>query len=202
MDFTYISTRNKRNEMLNISGKDTASPVVSIRLGEQEFHTIFEEYYGALCSFAFRYMENVDLSADILQDVFTKLWQIRDDFFYLHQVKSFLYTAVRNRALNELEHSRVAYEYEQKMLEKKADTFFHDSVVEEETIRVLSEAIEKLPPQMKSIMQLALKGEKNAEIAKHLQISPETVRTLKKKAYKKLRKHLSDYYYYYLLLFL
>lgn len=69
-------------------------------------------------------MEDADMSADIVQDVFAKLWQIRDDFFYLHQVKAFLYTAVRNHALNELEHSKVAHEYEQKIIAKKQMLFF------------------------------------------------------------------------------
>ena len=109
---------------LNLIKKDKSHSVVSIKLDEQEFHNIFKEYYAALCSFAFQYMEDADMSADIVQDVFAKLWQIRDDFFYLHQVKAFLYTAVRNHALNELEHSKVAHEYEQKIIAKKADAFF------------------------------------------------------------------------------
>lgn len=124
-------------------------------------------------------MEDADMSADIVQDVFAKLWQIRDDFFYLHQVKAFLYTAVRNHALNELEHSKVAHEYEQKIIAKK-QMLFRDAIVEEETFRILSEAIEKLPTQMRAIMQLALEGKKNAEIAERLNVSSETVHTLKK----------------------
>ena len=183
---------------LNLIKKDKSHSVVSIKLDEQEFHNIFKEYYAALCSFAFQYMEDADMSADIVQDVFAKLWQIRDDFFYLHQVKAFLYTAVRNHALNELEHSKVAHEYEQKIIAKKADAFFRDAIVEEETFRILSEAIEKLPTQMRAIMQLALEGKKNAE-NKGREIGivsfPETVHTLKKVAYKKLRAFLTDYYY-------
>lgn len=185
---------------LNPVRKDESGPAVSIRMDEKEFHNIFNEYYAALCSFAFRYVEDADLSADIVQDVFAKLWQIRDDFFYLHQVKAFLYTAVRNRSLNELEHSRIAYEYEQRAMAKRADAFFHDAIVEEETFRILSEAIDKLPPQMRAIMRLALEGKKNPEIAECLKVSPETVHTLKKKAYKKLRNYLTDYYYCLLLL--
>ena len=180
---------------LNLIKKDKSHSVVSIKLDEQEFHNIFKEYYAALCSFAFQYMEDADMSADIVQDVFAKLWQIREDFLYLHQVKAFLYTAVRNHALNELEHSKVAHEYEQKIIAKKADAFFRDAIVEEETFRILSEAIEKLPTQMRAIMQLALEGKKNAEIAERLNVSPETVHTLKKVAYKKLRAFLTDYYY-------
>lgn len=185
---------------LNLAKKNESGSVVSIRIDEKEFHNIFKEYYAALCSFAFRYMEDADMSADIVQDVFAKLWQIRDDFFYLHQVKAFLYTAVRNRSLNELAHSKVAHEYRQKIIAKKADAFFHDVIVEEETFRILSEAIEKLPAQMRAIMRLALEGKRNPEIAEHLNVSPETVHTLKKMAYKKLRKYLTDYYYCLLLL--
>ena len=81
-------------------------------------------------------------------------------FFYLHQVKAFLYTAVRNKALNELEHSKVVFEYAQKVIEKKKDSFFHDAVVEEETYRILAEAIDKLPDQMRAIMRLAMEGKK------------------------------------------
>lgn len=180
---------------LTLIKKDESPPVVSIKLDAQEFHNIFNEYYATLCAFAFQYMEDADMAADIVQDVFAKLWQIREDFFYLHQVKAFLYTAVRNRSLNELEHSKVAHEYEQKIIAKKADSFFHDTVVEEETFRILSEAIDKLPTQMKAIMKLALEGKKNAEIASQLQVSVETVHTLKKTAYKKLRKYLTNYYY-------
>ena len=175
--------------------KNESISLVSIRLDEQEFHNVFNKYYAALCSFAFQYMDDAEMASDIVQDVFAKLWQIRNDFFYVHQVKSFLYTAVRNQALNELEHSKVVYEYTQKVIAKETDSFFHDAIVEEETFRILSEAIGKLPGQMKAIMTLALEGKKNPEIAELLNVSTETVHTLKKTAYKKLRKCLNDYYY-------
>ena len=167
---------------------DPSYTLISIKLNEQEFHNIFERYYVALCLFANQYMEDDEASADIVQDSFAKLWQIRDDFFYLHQVKAFLYTAVRNKALNELEHSKVVWEYAQKVIEKKKDSFFHDAVVEEETYRIVAEAIDMLPAQMKAIMKLAMEGKKNNEIAEHLNVSAETVHTLKRIAYKKLRE--------------
>lgn len=178
---------------------NNASPMVSIRLDEQEFHDIFNKYYVPLCLFASRYVDEAEISADIVQDAFAKLWQIREDFFYLHQVKAFLYTAVRNKSLNELEHSKVVYEYAQKIINKETDAFFHDAVVEEETYRILAEAIDRLSQQMRAIMRLALEGKKNAEIAERLSVSGETVHTLKKIAYKKLREYLTDYYYFILL---
>lgn len=175
---------------------ETSYTLISIKLNEQGFHDVFNRYYVALCLFANQYTDNEEVSADIVQDSFAKLWQIRDDFFYLHQVKAFLYTAVRNKALNELEHSKVVFEYAQKVIEKKKDSFFHDAVVEEETYRIVTEAIDKLPGQMRAIMRLAMEGKKNNEIAAELNVSSETVHTLKKIAYKKLREYLKDYYYF------
>ena len=174
---------------------ETSHTLISIKLDEQEFHNIFDKYYVTLCLFANQYTESDEASADIVQDSFAKLWQIREDFFYLHQIKAFLYTAVRNKALNELEHSKIVHEYAQKVIERKKDSFFHDAGVEEETYRIVTEAIDKLPDQMKAIMKLALEGKKNAEIAEKLHISAETVHTLKKIAYKKLREFLKEYYY-------
>ena len=57
---------------------------------------------------------------------------------------------------------------------------------------------------MKSIMQLALEGKSNPEIAETLNISGETVHSQKKIAYRKVRVYLKDYYYlvFYFLYFL
>ena len=169
---------------------------ISIKLtDETQFRSIFDIYYISLCVFANQYVENGALAADIVQECFVKLWQLRDDFMYVHQIKSFLYTSVRNKSLNELEHTKVMNEYAQKVQEMSKDSFFQDKVIAEESYRILVDAIEKLPPQMKSIMQLALEGKSNPEIAETLNISGETVHSQKKIAYRKLRVYLKDYYY-------
>lgn len=169
---------------------------ISIKLtDETQFRSIFDKYYISLCMFVNQYVENDALAADIVQECFVKLWQLRDDFMYVHQIKSFLYTSVRNKSLNELEHTKVMNEYAQKVQEMSKDSFFQDKVIAEESYRILVDAIEKLPPQMKSIMQLALEGKSNPEIAETLNISGETVHSQKKIAYRKLRVYLKDYYY-------
>ena len=160
---------------------------ISIKLtDETQFRSIFDKYYISLCMFANQYVENDALAADIVQECFVKLWQLRDDF---------IYTLVRNKSLNELEHTKVMNEYAQKVQEMSKDSFFQDKVIAEESYRILVDAIEKLPPQMKSIMQLALEGKSNPEIAETLNISGETVHSQKKIAYRKLRVYLKDYYY-------
>ncbi len=169
---------------------------ISVNLAnELEFRRLFNSFYVPLCVFANKYVQDEEAAADIVQDCFTALWQIRNDFLYLHQVKAFLFTSIRNKALNEIEHSKVVSEYAEKIMAKKQESFFHENIVEEEVYRTLAEAIDKLPKQMKAIMELALEGMSNAEIAQTLDVSVETVRSLKKIAYRKLRTLLHEYYY-------
>lgn len=180
---------------------DQLHSFVAIKLDDQEFHNIFNKYYVTLCAFTTQYIGDEATAADIVQDCFVKLWQLRKEFSYLHQIKSFLYTTAKNKALNELEHSKVVYEYAQKIAAKQQDSFFHDRIIEEETYYILTNAINKLPAQMKAIMNLALEGKSNPEIADALNVSNETVHTLKKIAYHKLRDYLKEYYYLIFLFF-
>jgi RNA polymerase sigma-70 factor (ECF subfamily) len=106
-----------------------------------------------------------------------------------------MYTSVRNRCLNEIERLKVVHEYTQKMLKENEEGFFHDHVIEEETYRILTEGINKLPKQMKNIMTYALEGLSNGEIAEKMGVSLENVRSLKKIAYKKLRDIFKNNYY-------
>ena len=80
------------------------------------------------------------------------------------------------------------------------DELFHERVIEEETCRMMLEEIYRLPGQMQEIMLRALEGKQNKEIASDLGISVETVHSLKKIAYRKLRESMKDEYYILLLL--
>ena len=57
---------------------------ISIKLtDETQFRSIFDKYYISLCMFANQYVENDAVAADIVQECFVKLWQLRDDFMYV-----------------------------------------------------------------------------------------------------------------------
>lgn len=167
---------------------------------EEQFKHIFEMFYTPLCVFALQYVECEDAANDIVQECFVNLWRQRKNFVNETQIKSYLYTAIRNTSINELNHNKIVQDYANTVLEKSTDTFFNDNIVENETYRILCEAIDRLPNRMKEIMKLALEGKSNAEIAQTLNVSIEDVHSLKKIAYTKLRPILKDYYYITLLL--
>ena len=165
-----------------------------------QFQDIFNRYYASLCVFADRYVEDRALSADIAQDVFVKLWEKRKTFQDQLQVRSYLYRAVHNRALNEISRKQTEKGCKDYLNRFKLNDLFHERVVEEETFRLLLEEIDRLPGQMRAVMLRALDGMQNKAIAEELAISSETVHTLKRIAYRKLRESLKDEYYFLLLM--
>lgn len=159
---------------------------------KKAFKLVFEEYFNALCAFSYKYITDQSETEDIVQDVFISFWEHNKDFDHINSIKAFLYTSTRNKCLNHLKHRIVTQKHEQALIyELESDQFFISHVIEEEAFNQLYTEIRDLPESAKNIMLLALKGLKNREIAKKLNISENTVKTHKKIAYAKLKKKLN-----------
>lgn len=154
------------------------------------FKLFFESFYPSLCLFANKYLKDKEVSLDIVQDAFLYLWNKNADFNSTGAAKSYLYQYVRNRSLNYLRDKELRQKMDLQNLQ--TETFFRDSLIEEETFRMISDAIRTLPPQGQRIIELTLDGFKNQEIADQLNISINTVKTIKLRAFASLRKELKD----------
>ena len=158
---------------------------------KQGFSKLFDEYYPALCAFANNYLKNHEIAEDLVQEVFVSLWSKKDILKDIFSIKSFLYTLVKNKCINELKHLKIKEKHIVES-EKEEDNFFTDHIIEEETHRLIYNAINELPPKCKEIVLLSLNGIKNHEIAEELDISVNTVKTQKKIAYNQLRIKLQS----------
>ena len=83
------------------------------------------------------------------------------------------------------------YQQTQSVSEAKDPDFLHE-ITYQETLRILHQAIDTLPPQTRKIILLGLNGKNNNEIAEALNISVNTVKTQMKIAYKTLREKLKQ----------
>lgn len=158
-----------------------------------DFESCFRKLYPALCVFAFRYLNDHKQSEDIVQDAFIKLWDRYSFFDHFYKIKAFLYIAVRNNAINVLNHAKV----EDKNNMETGDTWddnLESAIIDNETNRLLYQAINALPMQTKNVIMLSMEDKTNQEIANNLGISINTVKTLKKRAYKTLKGELADNY--------
>lgn len=67
---------------------------------EKALEEIYRLYFHALCAFGSRYVQEEAAVADIVEEVFIKVWNRRRDFQALYSLRSFMYLAVRNACLN------------------------------------------------------------------------------------------------------
>lgn len=161
---------------------------------EGAFRVLFDEFYTALCLFAERFLGEREAAADVVQEAFLKYWDRHMDFDNYYKIKSFLYVVVRHDCLNLLRNKREDLPVTEDIA-IDSDEFFHNQVMEEEAYRVFYRAIEHLPPQMRNVINYALEGLKNADIAQKMGVSENAVHAYKKEAYKRLKESMKDYYY-------
>lgn len=164
------------------------------------FEDLFNQLYPSMCVVAREYVKDDGVAEDIAQEAFIKLWNAKDQYDNINSLKSFLYVMVKNLSLNHLKRDKLGNKYTDS-LDKEDFLHFNNTVIEEETYRILQQAIEALPKQSSKVMMLSLQGMQNQEIAERLDVSVNTVKTLKYNALKTLKASLKDYYFL-LLLFL
>jgi RNA polymerase sigma-70 factor, ECF subfamily len=72
-----------------------------IRRGDSAaFEALFRAHYDSLCSFAVRYTDSSAIAEELVQDVFARVWTDHSRWPAPQNPRAYLFTAVRNRALN------------------------------------------------------------------------------------------------------
>ncbi len=152
------------------------------------FQYFFEAFYPSLCKFCYDFINSTEIAADLAQDAMIKFWSSRESHTSVKQAKVYLYTIAKNDCINYIKHNQVVENHKSRYAENKE--FITNAYIEDEVFDILRIAITKLPPQTKKIISLALNGYRNNQIAEELDISINTVKTLKKSAYSTLRQLL------------
>jgi len=164
---------------------------------EDAFKYFFDTYYDSLCNFANSYLRDEVLSEDLVQNIFVCLWEKKEFLPADCSVKSYLYTASKNRSLNCLRdlanQKRITAEVfaKSELTDKDASQFLEF----EELKKIISLAIDGLPAQCQTIYRLSRDGGLSSkEIAEKLGISIKTVENQITIAIKKIKDYLQPYY--------
>lgn len=158
-----------------------------------DFKCFFVEHYAGMVRFAQSFLFDREEAEDFVQEVFVCLYERWNGVRDINQARSFMYISIRNLCISHLRHQIIKEKFALLSLsecEMMIDEEMEDEVIYQETLRKLHLAIEHLPMQSKRIIQLSLEGKSNLEIAQELDISINSVKTLKKGAYKKLREEM------------
>jgi RNA polymerase sigma-70 factor (ECF subfamily) len=141
---------------------------------KQAFKLLFEKYGHRLYHFSLKYLKEKEDAEDVLNEVFLKIWENRQNIRTNTSFQSYLFTIAYNNIRQRfLKRSR-----EEKYIQVFADEYFSELSNNENQpdyhlfAKKIIELIDHLPPRRKEIFILSYKEElKNEKIAEQLQLS-------------------------------
>lgn len=179
---------------MNQSSDEQIELVERIRSGDHiAFEILFNKYYSRLCVFSNSYVKSLDIARDVVQEVFIKIWNNREEFHISQSLKAYLYMAVRNQSLNFLQQRKQKLRLEERLKKQQdlSDEIRQDEFNTEELTEKVWKLVEELPERRRTIFILYRKhGLSYLEIAEVMDIARKTVENQMGKSLKFLRENL------------
>jgi len=168
---------------------------------QHDFELIFKNYYSRLCYYACKFIDEDFVAEDIVQEIFSTLWEKQIDLGSEIILKAYLFRSVHNRCINYINYKKITSKHHEIIHDKLVllELEYYNS--EHSTAKSLFEleikiedVIFQLPPQCSKVFELSRqKGFKNKEIAAELNISVSVVEKHISKALRIMRDELKDY---------
>lgn len=155
------------------------------------FNTLFREYSGRLYRFAYGYLKSEDLSEELVQEVFTRIWENRRSLKSEYSFKSYLFTIAFNIIKKHFRREAYISQYFKKRIAEYFDLSTTKKVDYDSLYQYVSELAEQLPARRKEIfIKSRFEGLSIKEIAEELKISRKTVENQLTDALKFIRSHI------------
>lgn len=157
------------------------------------FEKIYNLYVNRVYYFALRYLKNNLEAEEMVQEVFTKLWENRQNLNPELSFSGYLLTITKNTIFNENRKkvNHLAYcDYVLNFLQKHVRDLERE-IISQDLLSKVNQTIDSLPPKRQEIFKLSrLNGLSHKEISKQLNISEKTIETHMRLAFKDIRRDI------------
>ncbi|GAA4292367.1 RNA polymerase sigma-70 factor [Aestuariibaculum suncheonense] len=157
----------------------------------KSFKGIYYSLYPRLLSFSLKYVKDQFVAEEVVEDCMLYLWERRKELESVKDLKSYLYTMVKNRCFTYLRnnHKEIPLEAVNYEAISQEDQY----IIEEETHAILMKAIEELPDKCKKVFKMScIEGVRYKDIALEMDISVNTVKSQRSRAIELLKRSLKD----------
>lgn len=156
------------------------------------FDRMFKEWYAQFFYFAYHFINDAEVCKDVVNDAFEYLWRNYDKIEG-STVKTYLYAIVRTRCIDYLRKQNTHEEYLEFTSRLTCQIIDADAQEADERIGHIQEAMEKLTPYNRHILeQCFIHKKKYQEVAQDLNVSVAAVHKNIVKALRVLRKELGQ----------
>lgn len=156
------------------------------------FNELFDRYGKRLHRFAVAYLKSTENAEEIVQEVFLKIWNNREEISPDKSFESYLFTIAKNGILNTIRKSKSEQAYLNfAKLNPGKNVLLDEELDFNELERAYKNAVDQLSPRRKEIFLLSrVHSLSNAEIAEKMNISVKTVENQMTSALAEVRKNL------------
>jgi RNA polymerase sigma-70 factor (family 1) len=156
------------------------------------FNTLYKEYSARLYRFAYAYLKSEEEAEELVQEVFTIIWEKRTAIREELSFKSFLFTIAFNIIRKHFRTKAYLTEYFKSTADQPPDSQTSEKIAYDSLYQYIRELVEKLPLRRKEIfVKSRFDGLTIKEIAEELNISHKTVENQLTEALKFIRTNLN-----------
>ncbi|WP_299781572.1 RNA polymerase sigma factor [uncultured Formosa sp.] len=161
---------------------------------EAAYKHLYKLYYSELCNYINTISGSMDVSKDIVQQAYIKVWNKRESLSIEYSLKKYMFRIAYNLFIDlKREHTKNNLLIEQLKYQVVNDMVESPAVDFDKMLHLLITEVDKLPEQCKKVFLLGKKdGLKYREISEELNISIKTVERHMTKALKRLRENLKE----------
>jgi RNA polymerase sigma-70 factor (ECF subfamily) len=156
------------------------------------FDSLFEVYSSKLFGFALKYFKNESDAEELVQEVFVKVWENRQNIRSEFSFKSYLFTIALNQIRKYFNKKAASLRYIES-LQSEPEPF--DQAVSEDyesVLQMINQIIDQLPSRRREIfVKSKLEGKSSKEVAQELHISAGTVDNQVSEALRFIRRQLN-----------
>lgn len=143
------------------------------------FEALYNHYRMDIYRFIYKFIKSPELSDDLCQEIFIRIWESRNNLVVIKSFKPYLYTITKNHTLNFLKRASV----DSKAMGVIYSTFsekrneMEDNLITNEYLNHLRNILNTLPPQSREVFKLCRQqGHSYDEVAQMLGISRSCVK--------------------------
>ncbi|MEN5055046.1 RNA polymerase sigma factor [Sphingobacterium kitahiroshimense] len=173
---------------------DTSKQPIAIDM--HKFAQLYETYANAVYANILRLVKRPECAEDLLQEVFTALWQNRLKLVDDKSIPGWLFVVSYNKSITFLkkkvkESIESVDTYDQYLQLENEDVIDED--LYEQQIRMIHQAVEKLPKKKREVFKLCrFEGRSADEVAKIMGISSHSVKDYLKQSNRAIKDYIQN----------
>lgn len=155
---------------------------------------VFHQNYSQVYQNIFRVVRQSELSKDLAQEVFIKMWNKRSSLQIRHTLRGYLSTMAYHEAIGYMRKKKNQLEVEIEEIPVQGDPYDGQYLAEESELKErIGRVLDSLPERCRAVFVLSrYEGKSYREISEILEISEKTVENQISKALSIFRNNLRD----------